>query len=64
MPFVTYRYFSFLTVTYRYRWRFYFSYCEAGFEQQFIHNYQIVWCKSPVSLAACAAGAGRYTSRY
>jgi hypothetical protein len=23
----------------------YFSYCEAGFEQQFIHNYQIVWVK-------------------
>jgi len=36
------------------KWRFYFSYCEAGFEQQFIHNYQIVWCKSPVSLAACS----------
>jgi len=36
------------------KWRFYFSYCEAGFEQQFIHNYQIVWCKSPVSLTACS----------
>jgi cyclopropane-fatty-acyl-phospholipid synthase len=23
------------------KWRFYFSYCEAGFEQQFIHNYQV-----------------------
>ena len=36
------------------KWRFYFSYCEAGFEQQFIHNYQIVWCKSPVSSQAAA----------
>ena len=40
------------------KWRFYFSYCEAGFEQQFIHNYQIVWCKSPVSLAASVLAAG------
>uniref|UniRef100_A0A7S0TSE4 Amine oxidase domain-containing protein n=2 Tax=Hemiselmis andersenii TaxID=464988 RepID=A0A7S0TSE4_HEMAN len=32
------------------KWRFYFSYCEAGFEQGFIHNYQIVWSKSPIEL--------------
>ena len=33
------------------KWRFYFSYCEAGFAQQFIHCYQIVWTKPPVALA-------------
>jgi hypothetical protein len=33
------------------KWRFYFSYCEAGFAQQFIHCYQIVWTKAPVALA-------------
>eukprot|EP00290_Baffinella_frigidus_P006560 CAMPEP_0180119682 /NCGR_PEP_ID=MMETSP0986-20121125/2117_1 /TAXON_ID=697907 /ORGANISM="non described non described, Strain CCMP2293" /LENGTH=1139 /DNA_ID=CAMNT_0022058709 /DNA_START=62 /DNA_END=3481 /DNA_ORIENTATION=+ len=38
------------TETFYRKWRFYFSYCEAGFEQQFIHNYQIVWSKAPVSL--------------
>jgi len=37
------------------KWRFYFSYCEAGFEQGFIHNYQIVWAKSPVPPPSVAA---------
>lgn len=37
------------------KWRFYFSYCEAGFEQGFIHNYQIVWAKSPVPPPRIAA---------
>jgi hypothetical protein len=40
------------------KWRFYFSYCEAGFAQQFIHCYQIVWSKAPVALARPAEGAG------
>ena len=38
------------------KWRFYFSYCEAGFEQQFIHCCHIVWVKAPVSLARGTGG--------
>jgi hypothetical protein len=30
---------------------------QAGFEQQFIHNYQIVWSKAPVSLRRTALAA-------
>ena len=29
------------------KWRFYFSYCEAAFACQYIHNYQISWEKKP-----------------
>ncbi|EKX37689.1 hypothetical protein GUITHDRAFT_165417 [Guillardia theta CCMP2712] len=46
------------------KWRFYFSYCEAGFQLQFIHNYQIVWCKSPVSLARTSRAAASSSSPF
>lgn len=44
------------------KWRFYFSYCEAGFAQQFIHCYQIVWTKAPVALARWPEGSSGATS--
>ena len=40
------------------KWRFYFSYCEAGFAQQFIHDFQIVWIKPHIALTRWSGGIG------
>lgn len=38
-------------------YEFYFAYCEAGFANGLIHDYQITWRKSPLAQAASARGA-------